>query len=82
MAPYTHWVHDLFKDLLHDSCDEYLQSSDHGQDKTWTKLITRVSTNIAEIVLDNNVVVPNNLEKVVYLFGYLNIFRTDDWACL
>ena len=78
MAPYTCWVHDLFKDLLHNSCDEYLQSSDCGQDKMWTKLITRVSTNIAEIVLDNNVVVPNNFEKVVYLFGYLNIFRTDD----
>ena len=47
-----------------------------------TKLITRVSTNIAEIALDNNVVVPDDLEKVVYLFGYLNIFRTDDWDCL
>ena len=81
MAPYTCWVHDLFKDLLHDSCDEYLQSSDRGQDKMWTKLITRVSTNIAEITSDNNVMVPDNLEKVVYLFGYLNIFRTDDWAC-
>ena len=81
MAPYSHWVHDLFKDLLHGLCDEYLQSSDCGQDKMQTKLITRVSTNIAEIALDNNVVVPDDLEKVVYLFGYLNIFRTDDWAC-
>ena len=82
MAPYTHWVHDLFKDILHNSCDEYLQSSDRGQDKLQTKLITRVSTDIAEIVSDNNVVVPDDLEKVVYLFGYLNIFRTNYWACL
>ena len=81
MAPYTHWIHDLFKNLLHNSCDEYLESSDCGQDKTQTKLITRVSANIAEIASNNNVVVPSDLENVVYLFGYLNIFRTDDWAC-
>ena len=81
MAPYTHWIHDLFKNLLHNSCDEYLESSDCGQDKIQTKLITRVSANIAEIASNNNVVVPSDLENVVYLFGYLNIFRTDDWAC-
>ena len=54
MEPYTFWAHNLFKYLLHDSCDEYLKSSDHGPDKTWTKLITRVSTDIAAIASANN----------------------------
>ena len=47
----------------------------------WTKLITKVSTNIAAIASDNNAVVPDDLEKVVFIFGYLNIFRIEDWAC-
>ena len=65
MAPYAHWVHDDFKTILLDSCYEYLQSSDHGTEKTRTQLITHVSADIMAAAQETNVTLPVDLEKVI-----------------
>ncbi|KAI0244961.1 hypothetical protein BJV78DRAFT_1289978 [Lactifluus subvellereus] len=66
MAPYNHcWVKPSFLNLLRDSCDAYLESSDRGMDKTQSKLITKVSGEIAAIVERTNEPVPDDLEKCV-----------------
>jgi hypothetical protein len=65
MAPYNRcWVKPSFLNLLRDSCDAYLESSDRGMDKTRSKLITKVSGEIAAIVERTNEPVPDDLEKV------------------
>ena len=65
MVPYACWVHDDFKTILLDSCNEYLQSSDHGTEKTQTQLITCVSANITTAAQETNVTLPVDLEKVI-----------------
>ena len=64
MAPYARWVNESFKQMLIDACDEYLDTNDHGGEKTRSKLITRVSKEIAAITTDKNERVPDELEKV------------------
>ena len=66
MPPYSRWVHDLFRSILVDSCDEYLESSDRGSDKTRSKFITRVATDITDIANNNNESLPDDLEKVIH----------------
>ena len=68
MAPYARWVLESFKHILVDSCDEYFDTNDRGNDKSRSKLITRVANNIAAIVQDKNQCVPDDLEKVTFLF--------------
>jgi hypothetical protein len=65
MAPYTRWIHDSFEQTLIDTCDEYLDTNDRGGEKKRSKLITRVSKEIAAIGVEQNVAVPNELEKVI-----------------
>ena len=65
MAPYTRWIYDSFKQTLIDTCDEYLATNDCGSEKKRSILITRVSKEIAAIGVEQNVAVPNKLEKVI-----------------
>ena len=65
MAPYARWVQEGFITILLDSCDEYLQSSDRGTEKTRTQLITRVSADITAVAQETNVSLPDDLEKVI-----------------
>ena len=51
-----------------DACDEYLQSTDRGNDKTRSKLITRVAKDITDIAKEKNEALPDNLEKVILMF--------------
>ena len=68
MAPYARWVLESFKHILVDSCDEYFNTSDRSNDKSRSKLITRVANNIAAIAQDKKERVPDDLEKVTFLF--------------
>jgi hypothetical protein len=65
MAPYARWVKESFKQTLMDACDEYLDTNDRGNEKTRSKLITRVADEIGAIAKDKTEDVPNDLEKVV-----------------
>ena len=67
MAPYSCWVHKSFKQTLLDNCDEYLETTDRGTDKTRSKLITRVTQDIAAIAEGKSVPLPDDLEKVHHL---------------
>ena len=65
MAPYARWVLPLFKQTLLGACDEYMTTNDHGNDKTCSKLITRVAKDITDIVERNEGErVLDDLEKV------------------
>jgi len=64
MAPYSRWVLPSFKTTLLGNCDSYLESSDRGNDKTRSKLITQVTQEIATIAQANGEPVPDDLEKV------------------
>jgi len=64
MAPYAHWVSPLFKQILVDHCDEYLDSRDCGNNKSRSKLITWVANEIAAYVQDKKEAVPDDIEKV------------------
>jgi hypothetical protein len=66
MPPYTRWVHASFRDVLSKSCDEYLKTSDRGNDKTRAKLVTRVSKDITEIAKREKETLPDDLEKVTF----------------
>jgi hypothetical protein len=66
MSPYARWVVPSFKDILINSCDEYPDSSNRGNDKTWSTLIARVTKDITNIADKEWVSVPNDLEKVIY----------------
>jgi hypothetical protein len=68
MAPYARWVLESFKHILVDSCDEHFYTNDCGKDKSQSKLITRVANDIAAIAQDKNQRVPDDLEKVTFLF--------------
>ena len=68
MGPYARWMHDSFKEILVNSCDEYMQSSDRGTDKTRSNLIARVSTDITNIAKEKKAAVPDDLEKVILHF--------------
>ena len=64
MAPYARWVNPSFKHLLVDHCDEYLDTSDRGTNKSRSKLITRIANDIAAIARGEKEDVPDDLEKV------------------
>jgi hypothetical protein len=64
MAPYAHWVLESFKHVLVDGCDEYFDTNDRGSDKSRSRLITRVSNDIAAIAQAKQERVPDDLEKV------------------
>jgi hypothetical protein len=76
MAPYSRWVKESFKQMLLDNCDDYLETTDRGTDKTRSKLITRVAQDIAAIALAKEEELPDDLEKVknlkVMLFAYID----------
>ena len=76
MAPYSRWVKESFKQTLLDNCDEYLETTDRGTDKTRSKLITRVAQDITAIALAKKEELPDDLEKVnnltVMLFAYID----------
>lgn len=64
MAPHR-WVHQSFKQTLMDACDEYLDTNDRGNEKTRSKLITRVAEEISTIAKDKKEEIPDELEKVI-----------------
>jgi len=65
MAPYARWVLQSFKQTLVNACDEYLDTNDHSNEKTRSRLITRVSKDISDIAQANNEAIPDDLEKVI-----------------
>ena len=68
MPPYNHCVHDSFKDILFNHCNEFHKSSDWVPKKTQSKLITQVLQQIADISKENkDIPLPDDLEKVLYL---------------
>lgn len=74
MAPHVRWVHDSFRPLLRDYCDEYLESSDQGSEKLRTKLIEKVCTELRALASDNNIPITVELDKV-FKFLELNTMR-------
>ena len=64
MSPYSRWMNESFKQTLLDNCDDYLDTSDCGSDKSRSKLITRVAHDIAAIAQAKNLELPDDLEKV------------------
>ena len=64
MAPYSCWVHSSFRQTLLDYCNDYLDTSDRGSDKTRSKIITRVAKEITDKAAENNEPVPDDVEKV------------------
>src|SRR5882672_1411513 len=77
MAPYARWVLPSFKQILVDACDTYLDTNNRSNEKTWSKLITRVSKDISDIAQANNKAIPDDLEKVAkpYIIVLLNSNR-------
>ena len=67
MAPYTHWVFPSFRTILVNCCDDYLNSSDCGTDKGWSKLITKVAKDITDITQQKGENILDDLEKVIFL---------------
>jgi len=65
MGPYSRWVHASFKHILLDACDEWLNSTNRGNDKTWSTLITQVSKEITDIAQAKEESLPSDLEKVI-----------------
>jgi len=65
MAPYARWVLPSFKQTLVDACDDYLDTNDHSNEKTQSKLITRVSKDISDIAQAKSEAIPDDLEKVI-----------------
>ena len=49
MAPYACWVHDVFRHILVESCDEFLQTSDRGGDKARSQFVTNIASQITVI---------------------------------
>jgi hypothetical protein len=72
MAPYSRWVHPSFRQTLMDACDEFLQSTDCSNDKTWSKLITRVAKDITDIAKEKNESLPDDLEKVILMYLFFS----------
>jgi hypothetical protein len=73
MGPYSRWVQPSFKQTLLDHCDEYLDTMDRGNDKSRSKLITKVA------IAADQAALPTNLEKVLnqklsYSYLLINCF--------
>ena len=73
MAPYARWVLDSFRQIFLDACDEYLDTNDRGSEKKRSKLITRVSKDISDIVGAKKERIPDDLEKVVTACSFVFI---------
>jgi hypothetical protein len=58
------WVLPGFKNILVESSNEYLKSTDKGKDKARTSLIVRVAGKIRQAVEETNDSLPDDLEKV------------------
>jgi hypothetical protein len=63
------WVLPSFKHILIDSCQEYLNSTNKGKEKTRSALITRVSGEIRHAVEGTTDKLPEDLEKVESTFN-------------
>jgi len=68
MSPYSRWVHQSFKDVLLQACNEYVKTNDRGNDKARTMLITRIAKDITDIAEKNNEKLPDDLEKAYFVF--------------
>jgi len=73
MGPYTRWVAPSFKNIMVEACDDYLETSDRGNNKTCSKLIAHVAKDIVDIAQANGEALPNELEKVIIMFTTINI---------
>jgi hypothetical protein len=58
------WVLPSFKNILIDSCQEYLKTTDKGKEKSRSAFITRVSGEIRLAVEGTADQLPDDLEKV------------------
>ncbi len=76
MSPYSRWVLPSFRTILLIHCDGYLKSSDRRNDKTRSKLITKVAQDINHIARERCEPVPEDLEKVV--LSLCSVFRSTD----
>jgi len=75
MGPYSLWVQQSFKQTLLDHCDEYLNTTNRGNGKSRSKLITNVANDILAVAADK-AALPTDLEKVLnqkLFYSYLLI---------
>jgi hypothetical protein len=72
MSPYSRWVQQSFKNILVNACDEYVESTDHGNDKTHSKVIACILKDITNIAEQNSEKLPDDLEKVFFIFSTLH----------
>ena len=61
------WVLPVFKDILIDASEEYLNSTDKSKDKTRTAMINRVAGDIRMAIEGTQDSLPDDLEKVTPL---------------
>lgn len=58
------WVLPSFKQILIDSCQEFMNVTDKAKDKPRTALVTRVADQIRQAVNGTDATLPEDLEKV------------------
>lgn len=58
------WVLRAFKQILIDSSEEYMNTTDKVKDKPRTALVTRVADEIRQVVDGTDTRLPDELEKV------------------
>jgi len=58
------WVLPSFKNILIDTCQEFLQSTDKSKEKTRSSLITRVAGEVCQVIEGTTDTLPEDLEKV------------------
>ena len=58
------WVLPSFKQILIDSCQEFMNVMDKAKDKPRTALVTRVADQICQAVNRTDATLPEDLEKV------------------
>jgi hypothetical protein len=73
------WFQPLFKHILVESCEEFINSSNKGKHKTRSTLINRVAEEIRQAVEGTNDTLPSELEKVI--FAYPPYLRSSIYHC-
>jgi hypothetical protein len=64
------WVLPSFKQILIDSSNEYVNTTDKGRDKARTTLISRVAAEIRNTIDGTVQTVPTDLEKVPFMSSF------------
>src|ERR1700733_6798828 len=71
------WVLPSFKQILIDSSNEYVNTTDKGRDKARTTLISRVAAEIRNTIDGTVETVPTDLEKVQFMSSFYYSSHSD-----